>query len=38
LENAKTLFDAGANVLVTGSAVFNSENPKNAVEKMLDLE
>lgn len=33
IENASKLFDAGADVLVAGNAVFSSENP----EKMIEL-
>lgn len=32
LENAKQLFDAGADVLVAGNAVFSSENPAKTIE------
>lgn len=35
VENAPKLFDAGVNVLVAGSAVFHSENPKETIRKML---
>jgi len=34
LENAKKLADAGADVLVAGSSVFNSENPNVAIAKL----
>lgn len=32
LENASRLFDAGADVLVAGNAVFSSENPERTIE------
>lgn len=32
LENATKLFDAGADVLVAGNAVFSSENPERTIE------
>lgn len=32
LENAAKLFEAGADVLVAGNAVFSSENPQNTIE------
>ncbi len=35
LENAPKLFDAGAHVLVAGSAVFNSSDPEETIRKML---
>lgn len=34
-ENAAELFNAGVNVLVAGSAVFNSPNPQATIHKML---
>lgn len=34
LENAPKLFDAGADVLVAGNAVFSSENPEHTIELM----
>lgn len=37
LDNAKTLFDAGANVLVTGSTVFSAENPSEMITNLLSL-
>lgn len=37
LNNAKALFDAGADVLVAGSTVFNSENPSNTISELLAL-
>ena len=35
-ENAKQLFDSGANVLVAGSSVFKSEDPKNRAKAVVD--
>ena len=35
VENARTLFDAGADVLVAGSAVFNAPSPEAAIHQML---
>lgn len=35
LENAPKLFAAGVDVLVAGSAVFNSDNPEETIKKML---
>ncbi|MDD4488918.1 MAG: ribulose-phosphate 3-epimerase, partial [Paludibacter sp.] len=35
INNAKKLFDHGANVLVAGSAVFNAPDPKEMIRKML---
>lgn len=32
VDNAKKLFDAGADVLVAGNAVFSSENPEHTIE------
>jgi ribulose-phosphate 3-epimerase len=37
LNNAKDLFDAGADVLVAGSTVFNSENPSKTISELLAL-
>ncbi len=37
LENAKEIIDAGADVLVTGNAVFSSEDPKETIEKLKRL-
>ncbi len=34
--NARTLFDAGANVLVAGAAVFGAPDPAAEIEKMLE--
>lgn len=33
LENAKKIYDCGANLLVAGSAIFGSENPKKEIEE-----
>lgn len=35
-ENAKIIFDAGANILVAGSSVFKAENPKQAIVDLLE--
>ena len=35
VENARTLFDAGADVLVAGSTVFNAPSPEAAIHQML---
>jgi ribulose-phosphate 3-epimerase len=37
LNNAKDLFQAGADVLVAGSTVFNSENPSKTISELLAL-
>ncbi|ANI88629.1 ribulose-phosphate 3-epimerase [Arachidicoccus ginsenosidimutans] len=37
LENAKAIFDAGANVLVAGSSVFKARNPQQAIAELLDV-
>ncbi len=37
LENAKEIIDAGADVLVTGNAVFSSEDPKETIGKFKRL-
>jgi ribulose-phosphate 3-epimerase len=34
IENAAKLFDAGANALVAGNAVFKSNNPKETIKKL----
>jgi ribulose-phosphate 3-epimerase len=34
LDNAQKLFDAGADVLVAGNAVFSSEDPAKTIELM----
>jgi len=36
-KNAKQLCEAGANVLVAGSAIFGAENPVVAVEKLMEV-
>jgi ribulose-phosphate 3-epimerase len=36
-ETAKKLFDAGANVLVSGSFVFKSDAPEKTIEKLLNI-
>jgi ribulose-phosphate 3-epimerase len=36
VQNAQKLFEHGVNVLVAGSAVFNAENPKETIHKMLN--
>ena len=38
LNNAKSLVEAGADVLVAGSAVFASENPQNTVEQLKNID
>ncbi|QOR74029.1 ribulose-phosphate 3-epimerase [Cruoricaptor ignavus] len=35
LENASKLFEAGADVLVAGNAVFSTENPENTIRELL---
>ncbi len=35
-ENARLLYEAGANVLVAGSSVFKAEHPEEEIEKMLN--
>lgn len=37
LENAKEILDAGADVLVTGSAIFSSDDPKETIKKLKEL-
>ena len=37
LETGKRLIDAGANVLVAGSFVFNSENPTETIKKLKEM-
>ncbi|HEY5464772.1 MAG TPA: ribulose-phosphate 3-epimerase [Hanamia sp.] len=37
LKNAAEILKAGADVLVTGNAVFSSENPKETIEKLKGL-
>lgn len=37
METGKKLFDAGANVLVSGSFIFKSENPTQQISKLLNV-
>ena len=37
LENAPNLVDAGVNVLVAGSTIFGSSNPKSTIEKLKQI-
>ncbi|MEO5998973.1 MAG: ribulose-phosphate 3-epimerase [Chitinophagaceae bacterium] len=37
LENAKSVIDAGADVLVTGSSVFKSADPKDTIRRLKNL-
>lgn len=37
LQNAEKILQAGANVLVAGSAVFKSENPTQTIDKLKDI-
>lgn len=37
LDNARKLYDAGANVLVTGTTVFKSENLADTVDRLLSV-
>ena len=37
VQNAQKLFESGVNVLVAGSAVFNTENPKETIHNMLNV-
>ena len=37
LKNAKQIIGAGADILVAGSAIFNSENPKETIQKLKEL-
>ena len=37
LQNARKLYDAGVNVLVAGSAVFNADDPVETIHQMLNL-
>lgn len=37
MQNAATLFEHGVNVLVAGSAVFNTPNPINTIHDMLNI-
>jgi len=36
-ENGKLLFDEGANVLVAGSFIFNSENPEETIHRLKSI-
>ena len=36
-QNAKALFEAGANVLVAGNAIFKSENPEETIKLMKNI-
>ncbi len=36
LDNIKELSDAGTNVFVAGSAIFNTDNPKGIIKSMID--
>ena len=36
-QNAKTLFEAGADVLVAGNAIFKSENPEETIKLMKNI-
>jgi ribulose-phosphate 3-epimerase len=38
LDNAKRLVDAGADVLVAGNTVFKSDNPKETISKLKNLQ
>ncbi len=37
LENAKSIIDAGADVLVAGNSIFKSENPVNTIERLKSI-
>ncbi len=37
LENASTLFNAGANVLVAGNTVFSASDPQSMIERLLHI-
>jgi len=37
LANAKAIFDAGCNVIVSGSAIFNAPDPKETIQQFLDV-
>jgi ribulose-phosphate 3-epimerase len=37
LENAKTIIDAGADVLVAGNTVFSSSNPKDIIKQLKSI-
>ena len=36
-QNAQKLYEAGVNVLVAGSSVFNSANPVEAIHQLLNV-
>ncbi len=36
-ETAKKLYESGANVLVSGSFIFNSDNPEETIKKLKHL-
>ncbi len=38
LENAETILQAGADVLVAGNSIFKSQNPKSTIEKLKAIE
>ena len=37
IENAKEIVESGADILVAGSSIFKSENPKSAIDKIKKL-
>ena len=37
VDNAKAIKDAGANILVSASAIWGSKNPKEAYRKLIEL-
>jgi ribulose-phosphate 3-epimerase len=37
MQNAESLIDAGANVLVAGNFVFSSPNPLETISKLVQL-
>ncbi len=37
LQNAREIFDAGADVLVAGSTVFGAEDPETAIYDLLHI-
>ncbi len=37
LQNARNLFDAGANVLVSGNCIFQSSDPEQQIAKLLKV-
>ena len=38
LENAETILQAGADILVAGNSIFKSQNPKSTIEKLKAIE